>query len=158
MADSPRSIPLPPRRAWYVEGMPPEGKLTHMLIEELERLVGIRSACESAVIRAFLRRFHALKADGDVMAAELSIGKGRNDAAVVYAHSPGAGVIDWVPSLVIPMSARLDRIMRECGLGKLFAYRVEPACDVWGQVEPRRPPVLPKVAIQMTPSSRTGRR
>jgi hypothetical protein len=154
MADSPRTIPLPPRRAWYVEGMPPEGKLTHLLIEELERLMGIRNACESAVIRAFLRRFHALKADGDVMAAELSIGKGRNNAAVVYAHSPGAGVIAWVPSLVIPMSARLDRIMRECGLGKLFAYRAEPARDVWGRVEPKGSPRTETIKIQLSPAKR----
>ena len=149
MAIQPRAASSPPRRPWYVNLKPPSERLTHLLIEELEHLMETRDTRDSAVIRSFLAKFRALVGDGNVMAAELSMGKGRGNAAVLYAYSPGAGVIRWVPALVVPMSTRLDRIMRECGKGRRFDYEAERERDVWGAIVPRKAPVMPTVKIQV---------
>lgn len=149
MAIQPRAASSPPHRPWYVDLKPPSERLTYLLIEELERLMETREKRDSAVVRSFLAKFRALSGAGNVMAAELSIGKGRGNAAVLYAHSPGAGVIRWVPALVVPMSTRLDRIMRECGKGRRFEHQVERERDVWGALVPQQAPVIPAVAIQL---------
>lgn len=149
MAIQPRAAPSPPHRPWYVKAKTPSERLTYLLIQELERLMETRDKRDSAVVRSFLVKFRALLGDGNVMAAELSIGRGRGNTAVLYAHSPGAGVIRWVPALVVPMSTRLDRIMRECGKGERFEHRAERERDVWGALVPRKAPVIPSVKIQL---------
>ena len=149
MAIQPRAASSPPRRPWYVNLKPASERLTYLLIEELERLMEARDTRDSAVVRSFLAKYRALAGGGNVMAAELGVGRGRGSVAVLYAHSPGAGVIRWVPALVVPMSTRLDRIMRECGKGTRFEYEAERERDVWGALVPRMPPIIPSVAIQV---------
>ena len=149
MACQPRSAPLPPNRAWWVESMPAHRRLTHMLIEELVRLQANRERGGAGEIREFLGRFRAVTWDFNVIGIELGVRKSRGNMAVVYAHIPGVGAVSWFPALVIPASGRIARIMVEAGLADRFATKPEPTRDVWGQVEPNRPPVLPRVQIRM---------
>lgn len=149
MGFQPHAAPLPPHRKWYVVAMEPHRRLTCLLSEELEHLMETRGGRDASVIRSFLGKYKSLVANGNVMAAELSVGKGRGSSAAVYIYSLGAGVIRWVPALVVPMSTRIDRIMRECGLDRLFPFGVEPNRNAWGEVEPRKPPIVDKVAVQM---------
>jgi hypothetical protein len=149
MALQPRSAPLPPNRAWWVESMPAHRRLTHMLTEELVHLQAHRDCGDAGEIREFLGRFRAVTRDGNVIGIELGVRKVRGNMTVVYAHIPGVSVVSWFPALVVPMSVRIARIMVEAGLADRFATKPEPTRDVWGQVDPKRPPVLTKVHIRM---------
>ena len=149
MAFQPRSAPLPPNRAWWVNAMPQHRRLTFMLTEELVLLQAHRERGEAGEIREFLGRFRAVTRDGNLIGIELGVRKARGNMAVVYAHIPAVGAMSWFPALVVPMSGRFARTMVEAGLADRFATKPEPTRDVWGQVEPKRPPVQPKVQIRM---------
>ena len=149
MAVQPKAAPLPPNRAWWVTAMPPHRRLTHLLTEELVHLQAHRERGESGEIREFLGRFRAVTRDGNVIGAELGVRKARLNMAVIYAHIPGVTAIAWFPVLVLPMTDRIGRVMVETGVAEPFPEKPEPTRDAWGEPEPKRPPVLPKVAIRM---------
>jgi hypothetical protein len=124
--------------------------MTDMLLDELAYLLERREQSEADSIRSFIGRYRAATRIETCVKLELTVRKARKfGVLVIYAHIPGAGVAKWFPSLVVPSSDRIERVMVECEVLDRYPNKPEPARDVWGQVEPRKPPVIEKVAIQM---------
>jgi hypothetical protein len=124
--------------------------MTEMLIEELIHVQGSREKKEAEEIRRFLARYRDARPSDGSPGLELTVRKAsKMGVLVVYAHITGFGVAKWFPALVIPSSDRIERVMVECGVLERYPIKLMPKRDAWGEVEPRRPPVIEKVAIQM---------
>ncbi len=153
VSEQPRSAPLPPHRKWWVECMCRGARRSHLIAEELERLACSRERGEAAAVRGFLVAWRRATQGDNPIGLELKVKRAKANLAIVFAHSH-VGSVRWLPVLVVPWTHRFERIGRECGDLERFPYTQEPARDVWGEVEQKRRPLVPKTEIRLIRPSR----
>jgi hypothetical protein len=123
-----------------------------LLAEYLDVFAEDRESEESGPVRSFLASWAKVTRGGNALCLELRVERAKLNMAVVFVYSKACGPVRWLPALVVPWSDKLDRIRRECGDDERNPVRPEPVRDVWGQVERKRPPVLPKVEVRLVRS------
>ena len=148
MANQPRAALLPPNRSWWVKAMPEPQRRTHLLVEELVHLQSLRGGDDGDEIREFVARFRKATGDGNPIGLELEVRGAKGNMAVIFAHIPGVGAASWFPALVVPMSARIGRVVVETGTASRFPVE-PPKRDPWGEDEDRPRGGPEKVAIRM---------
>jgi hypothetical protein len=150
LAYQPRNLVLPPNRKWWDKAKTPMRRMTDMLLDELAYLLERREKTEAEEIRRFISRYRLAIRNDTCVNLELTVRKApKMGTMVIYAHTTEFGAAKWFPALVIPSSGRIERIMVECGVLERHPLKLEPKREAWGEVEPRKPPVIEKVAIQM---------
>jgi hypothetical protein len=145
----PRSAPLPVRRKWWVERLSASDKRSGLIAERLETVASAKEKSDARAIRGFLAAWHKATRGGNPAELGLRVERATANMAVIFAWSPSAGAVRWLPAVVVPWSHHFERIGQECGDAPRFPESREPVRDVWGQVERGRPPVLPKVEITL---------
>jgi hypothetical protein len=104
--------------------------------------MGIAPQSECVQIRSFLVPYGKATRGGNPAGIRLGVGQASGSAAV-YSYVPGAGRVAWLSSLVLPMTDRLDEIMRRVNRKRLADYADEPKRDTWGLVGPSRKRGIP---------------
>lgn len=147
----PRNAPSSPPRKWWVERLSPRDRRSHLIVERLEAMAESRESVEGTAIRGFLRSWRKATEGGNPAGFTLRVRvlSKQPNHAIVFAEGLVIGRVRWLPVLVVPMSDHFTQIMRECDDLPRFSYDRVRRTDAWGEREPKKPPVLAKVNIEL---------
>lgn len=122
-----------------------------LIVRELETLIERRPLSEARQVRSFVASYRAATQRGNPAGILVAAIPAKPGMVAVAAHIPGVGRVAWLPMLTLPMSNRLESILRRVGRLERFPATSPKATpsDAWPGLKPPRRAMPPKEPVRL---------